>query len=612
MTATKEPVRFAPEAAHIPVWDAKHPLFTQYGSTTYHVETAHGGKAYVEIPAVGDERLAQVIAALAVYFGGVFIKSHRDMGYVIAEYVAQAYEALGGTPEGWCAYVESLGVQIAPQSDNNFITVLRVLTGTANDPSRRLGKLAQFIDRWTVIRREGGGDWPSPQIGDDMPGTSEMTRWAKHMDGWSKIARRHAKWREERICPRCGVPYKVAGNVTCPICDRATDDLGPLDGDIRVIGFHIDLDEGGEPSGSEWEAVHAEHPDAQHWDIKRYEPAVDEYSWVTIADWLNSREEAEAEANRFRSEQYRSSEAPETPKKPNRPPESDGSLVEKRPGDGSPATGAAANAKSESIKQNPAAKGKNPNPPKNPARADWTGGAKGKQQETVVNLEAVKARREAEEAAKKVADLEQKLTEAERRTAAAGPQPQWCEAPDDFAKAAVSTDVNAAIDAMEALQDALRGTPEWRAYQDDLFKRFAQTANKIKEERDAERRAELAADLKEQRIARIKNALYMALRPDTDEHQRNAAFAGVLRMCEDGDLSFLDRLSTEPPDPAPPTARIAAGSPIDLFLKASAEQLRQYAEQYADRLAELRAQIGAFLKALNAVDPRKKEAVANG
>jgi hypothetical protein len=41
---------------------------------------------------------------------------------------------------------------------------------------------------------------------------------------------------------------------------------------------------------------------------------------------------------------------------------------------------------------------------------------------------------------------------------------------------------------------------------------------KIKEERDAEKRAGLAADPREQRIARIKNALVMALRPDTDEH----------------------------------------------------------------------------------------------
>jgi len=46
-------------------------------------------------------------------------------------------------------------------------------------------------------------------------------------------------------------------------------------------------------------------------------------------------------------------------------------------------------------------------------------------------------------------------------------------------------------------------------------------------------------------IARIKNALVMALRPDTDDHQRNAAFAGALRMCQDGDLAFLDRLSAD-------------------------------------------------------------------
>jgi hypothetical protein len=103
----------------------------------------------------------------------------------------------------------------------------------------------------------------------------------------------------------------------------------------------------------------------------------------------------------------------------------------------------------------------------------------------------------------------------------------------------------------------------------------------------------------------------MALRPDTDEHQRDAAFAGVLRMC-DGDLAFLDRLSTAPSDTLPPTAQIAEGSPLDWFLKQTSEQFRKHAEQYADRIDELRPKLSAFLKALNAVDPRRKEAADNG
>jgi hypothetical protein len=36
------------------------------------------------------------------------------------------------------------------------------------------------------------------------------------------------------------------------------------------------------------------------------------------------------------------------------------------------------NANSNSIKQNPAAKRNDPNPPKNPPRADWTGGVNDK------------------------------------------------------------------------------------------------------------------------------------------------------------------------------------------------------------------------------------------
>jgi hypothetical protein len=356
--------------------------------------------------------------------------------------------------------------------------------------------------------------------------------------------------------------------------------------------------------------VHAEHPNAQHWDVERHEPAADEYGWETLADRCNRREDAEAEANRLRREQDYSESITEPPEAENRPPQGDRS--QNRPQDASQT--AAASANSESIKQYPAAKHKNP--PKNPPRADWTDGLKDKKKETVVNLDAEKARRETEEATKKVADLEQKLTgiESDRNfwCSAAEKEAPWREAPGDFARAAVATDANKAIAAMEALQDALRGTPEWRAYQDELFENFARTANKIKEERDAEKRAELVADPKEQRIARIKNTLVMALRPDTDEHQRNAAFAGVLRMCEGGDLAFLDRLSTAPSDTSPPTAQIAEGSPLDWFLKQTSEQFRKHAEEYADRLDELRPKLSTFLKALNAVDPRRKEAADNG
>jgi hypothetical protein len=76
-------------------------------------------------------------------------------------------------------------------------------------------------------------------------------------------------------------------------------------------------------------------------------------------------------------------------------------------------------------------------------------------------------------------------------------------------------------------------------------------------------------------------------------------------------FAFLDRLSTAPREPLPPTAQIAEGSTLDWFLKQTTEQLRQYAEQYADRLDELRPKLSAFLNTLNAVDPRKNEAAEN-
>jgi hypothetical protein len=396
---------------------------------------------------------------------------------------------------------------------------------------------------------------------------------------------------------RCGTHFNVKGHETCPRCDRPIHDLNPHDGDIRAVGVRVVAPEAedGSVNDAEFPECHAEHPDAVGWRIQRYEPVTradgtEDFDWIEIADGYDDLASAEEAAQRHRREQYYSESISETPEAVNRP--QDGS--------------AAATANSESIKQGSAAKPTKK--PTSPPRADWTGGLKDKNKEAAVNLEAANARREAEETAKKVADLEQKLTEAERRAAVAGPQPQWRETPDDFAKAAVSDNANAAIHAMEALQDALRGTPEWRAYQEELFQEFARTTNKIKEERDAEKRAELAADPKEQRIARIKNALVMALRSDTDEHQRNAAFAGALRMCEDGDLAFLDRLSTAPPDPLSPTAQIAEGSPLDWFLRQTPEQFRKHAEEYADRLDELRPKLSAFLKALNAVDPRKEAA----
>jgi hypothetical protein len=339
------PVRFAPEASHIPAWDAKNPLFKQFGATSCEVETAHG-MARVEIPAIEDSALRVIIAALAVYFTGTFIKSHRDMGYVIAESVAQAYEELGGTPVAWRAYVtDDLGIAITAQADNDFVTFLRVLSGTASDPSRHLGKLAQYLDRWVTIRSEGWENWPSPHIGDGLPAKSDMTCWAKHMRGWSDIAERHATWLRERDCLRCGTHFNVKGHETCPRCDRPIHDLNPRDGDIRVVGVRVvAIPEAGDGSvnDAEFPECHSEHPEAVSWRIQRYEPVTradgtEDFDWMEIADGYDELASVDEGAQRHRREQYYSESISEIPETGNRP--QDGS--------------AAATANSESIKKIP-------------------------------------------------------------------------------------------------------------------------------------------------------------------------------------------------------------------------------------------------------------------
>jgi hypothetical protein len=174
-----------------------------------------------------------------------------------------------------------------------------------------------------------------------------------------------------------------------------------------------------------------------------------------------------------------------------------------------------------------------------------------------VHLDSERARAETEDKINELEHNRQGLKSERnqwRTTASAGPQ-LWRDQPDDFAKVMATTDANKAIDFSEALEQELRRTPEWRAYQDERFAETMKWWTQQKQERDAERRAEIKADPRERRIATIKNTLELLLHQRTRPAERQAALEALLRLT-DGDLDFLG-----PPAPLPPTAQIAEGAP---------------------------------------------------
>lgn len=212
------------------------------------------------------------------------------------------------------------------------------------------------------------------------------------------------------------------------------------------------------------------------------------------------------------------------------------------------------------AKPKPPQKTNNEKPPTTVPQANWqkpqpfstkhagpiTGGK-------VVDLDAEKAKHELEE---KVAALEKERDQWKEKAARTEPA-QWRDNPGDLAAVRAKLDANAAIDFYEALEQKLKGTPEWRAYLDERLEEHLNAARRIREQYAAEDKAALNADPKERGIARIKNALELALRVDTSEQEAIAAFAGARRLCEEGDLDFLARLTDLSRDPAPPERGIA-------------------------------------------------------
>lgn len=270
-----------PDTAQFALWDERHPLFEKHGAETRLVETQYGS-INVKIPArLGDAELANTIALTAAYFRGGFLNAHRLLPYAITESVAQTYLRRGGTIQGWLDYLADMGIIPDPRADNYFITYLRVLTGM-DDPTSRLARWARYLDAWAHRWSpgpafQGSNDsedfgFPDPLLhGDDLPGSSGMTGWARHVGGIDKIAARHGAWLRERDCLRCGTHYEIAVTMrNCPQCQRPALDPEPHDGDIRIAADrHVFIEQAGDIiRDAEGEECHPEHPDAKQWWVR--------------------------------------------------------------------------------------------------------------------------------------------------------------------------------------------------------------------------------------------------------------------------------------------------------------------------------------------------------
>jgi hypothetical protein len=176
-----------------PLWSREHPLFNKLGASVVTVATSFAS-ATVTVPEVGEE-LRPIVAAFALHFGEQFAKADKISPYVILEMVGRLYWLKGGTPEAWCVYLESIGIKIAAQSRNLFISFLRFICGSHADRSHRFGKLAQALAYWaSIVRPTPDGCDPDPEPQDEIWGTSQFTRWALDLRGYTALAE---KWREE-------------------------------------------------------------------------------------------------------------------------------------------------------------------------------------------------------------------------------------------------------------------------------------------------------------------------------------------------------------------------------------------------------------------------------
>jgi hypothetical protein len=189
-----------------PAYRALGAAFLPETVTTPYAETE------VYVPDI-DPELRPVVGAFCVLFTSKFYSAQRCMTPIALEAVALLYCNLGGTDADWLAFLDTLGIAVAPQSRNLFVSFLTWICGTAvNKRSNKLGKMAKALAAWAAIYRPGpatlgdqkSDDWGSPDpvyTEEGGPGSSAFAAWLKAGHGYSRIAENYSDSPETNTPP---------------------------------------------------------------------------------------------------------------------------------------------------------------------------------------------------------------------------------------------------------------------------------------------------------------------------------------------------------------------------------------------------------------------------
>jgi hypothetical protein len=538
----------------LPIWHAKHPAYAklkgkgEIDAVTIHARSAEAETAIVLPAAIDDQALRIAIAATAAIDR---FQDAADAAPTIAlESYALLYLGIGATPEALASYNAGLGIKRAAQSTNDWQPLLKWIAGNAWDQSNkretgRLSKMAAMMTFWMHYL----SDDPKCSPLDGWPGSSSFAKWVIACGGYTGFARdrpaiplawvkaqyekipRTFECSAEKVVLRIvGYPAAIPGTEKNVAAELERNGVWLAADDPLAVEWNVAecLTNSGTLSG--WQTL----PDGGRMDLTA--------ATELLMDEIKRRGDSSAEKSSADPVEEVPAHAPAPP--PAHPEEVPAHA---------PAPPVVVPLKSKpAMIIAPVA-------PKVPPRPDWS---QGRQPglARVVDLEKERLERLLSEAQDKLTETERvrdewKLTaEAMRQQHTEG---AWRDTPDDLAAAWAAADADKAIDFLEALEAKLKRTPEWRAYMDERIRETMENLNRMRMEREAEDKAAVNADPHERRIARIKNALELALRADTPEQEALAAFAGARRMCEDGDLDFLERLTDAKRDPDPARRGIA-------------------------------------------------------
>jgi hypothetical protein len=166
----------------LPIWNRDHPLRKQDKFTRGAMIHVGDAQATIRLPGGMDEGVEQIAAAMACVFDAVFYKAQKRAAEVALSHVLKLYDRKG-TPEKWCAFLAEIGVKIAAQSRNDFISFLYFICGRAADRSKRLNKMARCLALFVRHR--------------DTSGDQDFMQWYRAGGGYSKIAASYSDDDEE-------------------------------------------------------------------------------------------------------------------------------------------------------------------------------------------------------------------------------------------------------------------------------------------------------------------------------------------------------------------------------------------------------------------------------